>query len=136
MSTIASEFKKGLWKEIPPFRLVLGLCPVLAVKRLLRSRDLNKIDPLFAQRAYPNHTVIDNKVRDALRSVLNQIGLENSGHTFHAFRRSGAILAFNKGVPLEHVKAHGNWASDAVWSYLKAASTAPAVVPSLFKTLS
>ncbi len=29
--TIAQEFKKGLWDEIPPFRLVLGLCPVLAV---------------------------------------------------------------------------------------------------------
>ncbi len=26
-----SEFSKGLWKELPPFRLVLGLCPVLAV---------------------------------------------------------------------------------------------------------
>lgn len=27
--TIAQEFTKGLWKEIPPFRLVLGLCPTL-----------------------------------------------------------------------------------------------------------
>ncbi len=25
------EFTKGLWKELPPFRLVLGLCPTLAV---------------------------------------------------------------------------------------------------------
>lgn len=25
------EFTKGLWEEIPPFRLVLGLCPTLAV---------------------------------------------------------------------------------------------------------
>ncbi len=25
------EFSKGLWKELPPFRLVLGLCPALAV---------------------------------------------------------------------------------------------------------
>ncbi|MDL2313732.1 electron transport complex subunit E [Desulfovibrio sp. OttesenSCG-928-C14] len=25
------EFSKGLWKEIPPFRLVLGLCPILGV---------------------------------------------------------------------------------------------------------
>lgn len=25
------DFSKGLWKDIPPFRLVLGLCPVLAV---------------------------------------------------------------------------------------------------------
>ncbi|MBI9076938.1 MAG: electron transport complex subunit E [Desulfatibacillum sp.] len=29
--TLAQEFTKGLWKEIPPFRLVLGLCPVLGV---------------------------------------------------------------------------------------------------------
>ncbi|MDY6904385.1 MAG: electron transport complex subunit E [Thermodesulfobacteriota bacterium] len=29
--TVVQEFTKGLWAEIPPFRLVLGLCPVLAV---------------------------------------------------------------------------------------------------------
>jgi electron transport complex protein RnfE len=28
---VMGEFTKGLWKEIPPFRLVLGLCPTLAV---------------------------------------------------------------------------------------------------------
>jgi len=31
MASIQAEFTKGLWKTIPPFRLVLGLCPVLAV---------------------------------------------------------------------------------------------------------
>jgi electron transport complex protein RnfE len=29
--SIVQEFTKGLWKEIPPFRLVLGLCPTLGV---------------------------------------------------------------------------------------------------------
>ncbi len=29
--TIAQEFIKGLWDELPPFKLVLGLCPVLGV---------------------------------------------------------------------------------------------------------
>lgn len=29
--TLLQEFTKGLWKEVPPFRLVLGLCPTLAV---------------------------------------------------------------------------------------------------------
>jgi len=29
--SIPQEFVKGLWAEVPPFRLVLGLCPVLAV---------------------------------------------------------------------------------------------------------
>ncbi|GMV41402.1 MAG: electron transport complex subunit E [Myxococcales bacterium] len=31
MTALAKEFTKGLWAEIPPFRLVLGLCPALAV---------------------------------------------------------------------------------------------------------
>lgn len=30
-TSITYEFTKGLWKEIAPFRLVLGLCPVLGV---------------------------------------------------------------------------------------------------------
>ena len=28
---LAHEFTKGFWEELPPFRLVLGLCPTLAV---------------------------------------------------------------------------------------------------------
>ena len=31
MASIRAEFTKGLWRTIPPFRLVLGLCPTLAV---------------------------------------------------------------------------------------------------------
>jgi electron transport complex protein RnfE len=33
MAGVMKEFTKGLWKEIPPFRLVLGLCPTLAVTK-------------------------------------------------------------------------------------------------------
>jgi electron transport complex protein RnfE len=35
--SIASEFTKGLWKEVPPFRLVLGLCPVLGVTTSMKN---------------------------------------------------------------------------------------------------
>ena len=35
--TIVQEFTKGLWEEIPPFRLVLGLCPVLAVTKTVEN---------------------------------------------------------------------------------------------------
>ncbi len=31
MSRIVKEFVKGLWAELPPFRVLLGLCPTLAV---------------------------------------------------------------------------------------------------------
>jgi electron transport complex protein RnfE len=35
--TIVQEFTKGLWDEIPPFRLVLGLCPTLAVTKAVEN---------------------------------------------------------------------------------------------------
>ncbi|BBD07382.1 electron transport complex subunit RsxE [Desulfovibrio ferrophilus] len=31
MSKLMKEFSKGLWTELPPFRVLLGLCPTLAV---------------------------------------------------------------------------------------------------------
>ena len=31
------EFKKGLWQDIPPFRLVLGTCPTLAVTNSIKN---------------------------------------------------------------------------------------------------
>ena len=35
--TLVQEFSKGLWAEIPPFRLVLGLCPTLAITNTLEN---------------------------------------------------------------------------------------------------
>lgn len=35
--SLTAEFTKGLWKEIPPFRLVLGLCPVLGVTTTMKN---------------------------------------------------------------------------------------------------
>jgi electron transport complex protein RnfE len=35
--SIVQEFTKGLWNEVPPFRLVLGLCPVLAVTKSVEN---------------------------------------------------------------------------------------------------
>jgi electron transport complex protein RnfE len=35
--SLAQEFVKGLWEEVPPFRLVLGLCPVLAVTKSVEN---------------------------------------------------------------------------------------------------
>ncbi len=37
MKTLTQEFTKGLWEQLPPFRLVLGLCPTLAVTKSLEG---------------------------------------------------------------------------------------------------
>ncbi|WP_051693854.1 electron transport complex subunit RsxE [Desulfohalovibrio reitneri] len=33
MNRLWKEFSKGLWRDLPPFKIVLGLCPVLAVTK-------------------------------------------------------------------------------------------------------
>lgn len=35
MNTLVKTFFRGLWEQLPPFRLVLGLCPTLAVTSTL-----------------------------------------------------------------------------------------------------
>jgi electron transport complex protein RnfE len=44
---LAQEFLKGLWDEVPPFRLVLGLCPVLAVTKSLYNGAMMGIATTF-----------------------------------------------------------------------------------------
>ena len=34
---LVKEFTKGFWEELPPFRLVLGLCPTLAVTTMAKN---------------------------------------------------------------------------------------------------
>lgn len=63
MSTIASEFTKGLWKEIPPFRLVLGLCPVLAVTTTMENGLGMGLSATFV-------LVCSNVLISALRKVI------------------------------------------------------------------
>ena len=35
--SVVKEFTKGFWQELPPFRLVLGLCPTLAVTTMAEN---------------------------------------------------------------------------------------------------
>ena len=44
--------------------------------------------------------------------------MDAKAYGFHTFRRSGASLVFSLNVPVQYIKAHGTWASDAVWAYL------------------
>ncbi|MBW2602074.1 MAG: electron transport complex subunit E [Deltaproteobacteria bacterium] len=61
--TIVQEFTKGLWEEIPPFRLVLGLCPVLAVTKTLGNGVGMGVAATFV-------LLCSNILVSALRSVI------------------------------------------------------------------
>ena len=112
-----------------------NLCPVLALQQLLDSRPLPPSAPLFAHKTSPFYPVIDTTLRYGLRKVLTHIGLPLVGHGFHTFRRSGATLAYDNNIQLQHIMAHGLWRSSAVWTYLQNASLAPSIIPTTFASI-
>jgi len=61
--SIAQEFTKGLWKEIPPFRLVLGLCPVLGVTTTMENGIGMGLATTFV-------LICSNMLISALRNVI------------------------------------------------------------------
>ena len=111
------------------------LCPVKAIQQLLASRPLPADSPLFVHMSPPFYPVIDTTIRDSLRKILDHLGIPSTGHGFHTFRRSGATLAFDNNVQLQHIMAHGLWRSSAVWTYLQNASLAPSIIPSTFSAI-
>ena len=60
---IAQEFAKGLWRDIPPFRLVLGLCPSLAVTQTVENGIGMGVATAFV-------LVCSNVLVSALRNVI------------------------------------------------------------------
>ena len=111
------------------------LYPVLALKNLLNSSPVPPSAPLFAANSPPFHPIIDTHIRDALRAIVRSLNLDPVEYGFHAFRRSGATLAFDSQVPLQNIMAHGLWKSPSIWTYLQNASTAASIVPSTFSSV-
>ncbi|MEA1949685.1 MAG: electron transport complex subunit E [Thermodesulfobacteriota bacterium] len=63
--TITQEFTKGLWAEIAPFRLVLGLCPVLGVTTTMENGIGMGIATTFV-------LLCSNILVSALRNIIPQ----------------------------------------------------------------
>jgi electron transport complex protein RnfE len=60
---LIKEFTKGFWQELPPFRLVLGLCPTLAVTTAAKNGLAMGLATTFV-------LVFSNLVVSALRQVI------------------------------------------------------------------
>ena len=53
-----------------------------------------------------------------LRDHLSLIGVDPKLYAGHSFRRGGASFAYQSGVPIELIKALGDWRSDTILIYL------------------
>ena len=53
-----------------------------------------------------------------LRRHLASLGFDPKLYAGHSFRRGGASFAYHSGVPIELIKALGDWRSDTILIYL------------------
>ena len=106
------------------------LCPIAALKLMKQMFPAEQNDPLFLlPRKRGLVPLTDSVARKHLKSVSLALGIAPP-LTFHAFRRAGASW----GVPLEYIKKHGTWKSDAVHTYLVSSPSLSSPVSQAFAT--
>ena len=95
------------------------LCPLQAIMHINQAYPVPDHSPMFSYMDKGKLVIISqSQARQVLSELLASLGLDPRNYGFHTFRRSGASLAFSLNIPVQYIKAHGIWASDAVWAYL------------------
>ena len=107
------------------------MCPVMAFLRRRHPTDTPS-SPVIAARHGP---LTERRLCERMALVLARMKLSNEGLTFHSFRRTGVTIAFSNNVPLQAIRAHGAWASDAVWQYVKHTDKTTSVVPAALASI-
>ncbi len=100
--TLVQEFTKGLWEEIPPFRLVLGLCPTLGVTTSMENGLGMGLATTFVL-VFSNilismlRNIIPSKVRIAcfiivIATFVTVVELLMQAYTYALFLRLGVFI--------------------------------------------
>ena len=119
--------------QIPEIDSDKQICPVAALRGMFKLYPQSKSSPLFC---LPHgEPLSQGRIREALAHITSNLGFPPGFITFHAFRRSGATLAFNNGVNLQNIQVHGGWRSNAIWHYLNQTHKAAGVVARTFQTI-
>jgi hypothetical protein len=95
------------------------LCPVETMLRYLALRAATVIsvgEPLFLT---PDRAPLTRGVFiEALRSLLQRLGLESAHYAGHSFRKGAATSAADAGIPDHLIKTMGRWSSDCYVRYI------------------
>ena len=98
------------------------ICPVKAwedYRGLFPNIKDYKNTPLLLSTGYDKgKTITIPKLRATFHRIANMAGLSGKGYTPHSLRRGRATHSFQQGVPIQNIKQHGTWESDAVEKYL------------------
>ena len=114
----------------------LPICPVSALSALLSYAPTPPSIPLFIIPSPSGSSILTAPMLSAtLKPLLTALKLNHAHYGFHCFRRSGVSWALDNGIPLQNLKLHGGWASDAINTYIKATPQASAKTPITFQKL-
>ena len=106
--------------KIPLHRLPLpaDLCTVRAIECLL-AQNLPAELPLFSYRERGKTLYLSAQHFNLdLRACLASQVEPSASFSTHSFRRGGTTFAIDNGVPVDAVKAQGNWRSDCYRQYI------------------
>jgi hypothetical protein len=113
-----NQFRSHVHQVVIPYLPHSRIWPVTALTRFLgRSSTLAPDVPLFT---LPGNAYLTAKdFRKRLTRVLKTLNLETECYNTYSLRRGGATWLLSCGAPIAVVKAAGDWASNAVFQYLK-----------------
>lgn len=123
MAVHVNRMSKNDSERLGHERLVAGravgqYCVVRALQQHLSvDSSAAASSPLFCTRAGKAMRV--DTPRGRFRHWLQVIGVDASLYGFHSLRAGGATAAAQAGVEERHIKAQGNWKSDAFKSYIR-----------------
>jgi hypothetical protein len=103
-----------------PMMTSLDLCPASVLLRFIRSAGLiTDAFPVFSYLEHGHSRTLTTPVfRRRLSSLLEDVGLQKKDYSTHSLRRGGATWLASQGVPVDIIRALGDWKSDAVFKYL------------------
>ena len=111
-----------------------AICPYQALQKIMHLYNPGQNAPLFQIKTAAGWQVLtDTRVRKNLAKINVAMNLPSNFYTFHAFRRSGASLAYELGIPVREIKEHGTWASECVWRYICPSASAGSQVSQVFR---
>ena len=88
---------QGSYIVLPKF-INPSLCPWQHFQKLVQAYPVHNNHPCLGKIVF---ILVQYMLRQHLRNIVVQLGLDPTIYTFHTFRRSGATLAHNLDIPLD-----------------------------------
>lgn len=95
------------------------MCPVRAFRQMVSAFPAPKNGPLFQVPGPLGLCPLTiSRASKTFKALIQAIGLNPQFYTFKSFHIGGASLAAGSGLTLSQVKTHGDWQSEAFWTYV------------------